>query len=221
MEPRRVHGYQPVMRHSPDHMREARQATHGVYERNAAHWNRARLTSLYEKPWLDRFIAAVPAGCSLLDLGCGSGVPIAGYLLDRGFTLTGIDYSPAMIGLARENYPGADWRVGDMKTLPPRETFGGIYSWDGFFHLSVDEQRLAIPELCRLTLPGGAIMLTVGTGEGEVTGTVAGESVYHASLAPEEYDRRFRDGGFQTVIYVAEDPECLGRSILLASDRRP
>ena len=106
-------------------------------------------------------------------------------------------------------------------TLPPRETFGGIYSWDGFFHLSVDEQRLAIPELCRRTLPGGAIMLTVGTGEGEVTGTVAGESVYHASLAPEEYDRRFRDGGFQTVTYVAEDPECLGRSILLASDRRP
>lgn len=208
-----------------DQIEQARRSTKDVYERQARHWDEVRLTSLYEKPWLDRFLSALPSGGRLLDLGCGSGIPLAGYCLDKGYSLVGVDYSPNMIALARQHYPEADWPeadwvVQDINHLGLKEQFDGIFSWDGFFHLSIDEQRTIIPKLSALVKPRGAIMLTVGTGEGEVTGNVGGETVYHASLAPKEYEELFCQHGFEAVSYVAEDPDCMGRSILLASGKK-
>ena len=198
---------------------QARQATKGVYERQARYWDEVRPTLLYEKPWLDRFTANLPVGGRLLDLGCGSGVPVAGYFLDEGFSVVGADYAEPMIALARQRYPAADWHVQDINQLTITGQFDGIYSWDGFFHLSVTEQRAVLPDLCQRIKEGGAMLLTVGTGEGEVTGTVGGETVYHASLSPEEYDNLLRGNGFETITFVPEDDNCRGRSVLLATNR--
>lgn len=49
-----------------------------LYRRHAPAWGRARGRSLFEKTWLDRFLALLPARGSILDIGCGSGEPIAG-----------------------------------------------------------------------------------------------------------------------------------------------
>jgi hypothetical protein len=55
-----------------------------LYQRNAKAWDDARGRSLLEKSWLDRFIALLPSSGSVVDIGCGAGVPITGYLLSRG-----------------------------------------------------------------------------------------------------------------------------------------
>jgi hypothetical protein len=57
-----------------------------LYARHAATWVRARRleSTLYEKPWLKRFCAAMPVRGSVLDRGCGAGEPIAQYLSKRG-----------------------------------------------------------------------------------------------------------------------------------------
>ncbi|MGP1352902.1 MAG: class I SAM-dependent DNA methyltransferase [Parasphingopyxis sp.] len=198
----------------------ARIATRDVYERRAHVWDKDRPRSLYEKPWLDQFAAAVGGSGRLLDLGCGAGEPIAAYFIEAGFTLVGVDYSDAMIALARRRYPQAEWLVRDMRQLDLPGRFDGIYSWDGLFHLSVAEQRAALPDLADRIGDGGAILLTVGTGEGEVTGTVGGETVYHASLSEAEYRDILRSAGFREITFVPEDPECLGRSVLMASRKR-
>lgn len=155
-------------------------------------------------------------GSRVLDLACGSGRPLADYFLERGFSLTGVDYAEPMIEIARADYPGAAWVVADLRRLPELGHFDGICSWDGFFHLSVEEQRALLPKLAAMLSPGGAILLTVGTGEGEVTGTIDDETVYHASLSPTEYQRTLAGLGFSRVTYVKEDLSCLGRSVLLA-----
>jgi SAM-dependent methyltransferase len=41
----------------------------------------------------------------VLDIGCGSGQPIAAYLAGRGHRVAGIDGSPEMIALFRANLP--------------------------------------------------------------------------------------------------------------------
>ncbi len=208
-----------MMRGNLDPVEIARRSTKDVYERQARHWDDIRSTALHEKPWLDRFASTLPANGRLLDLGCGSGIPVAGYFLDKGYDLVGVDYSPTMIKMARQHYPQADWTVQDITKLKLAGQFDGIYSWDGFFHLSIAEQRDVIPRLCQSIKSGGSIMLTVGTGEGEVTGNVGGETVYHASLNPDEYKSLLSQLGFEDVRYIAEDLDSLGRSILLASGR--
>jgi ubiquinone/menaquinone biosynthesis C-methylase UbiE len=56
----------------------------------------------------------------VLEIGCGSGYysEVLAYLLGRRVCYTGLDYSPAMIALARSRYPGQSFVVGDAAHLP-------------------------------------------------------------------------------------------------------
>src|SRR3954464_15586480 len=49
----------------------------GLYEENAAAWDRQRGRDLFEKAWLDRFLALLPEAPELLDVGCRVGEAIA------------------------------------------------------------------------------------------------------------------------------------------------
>ena len=192
----------------------------GVYERQAGVWHGRRMRDLNERKWLDPFLASLPPQPRVLDLGCGSGVPLGAYLLAQGCDVTGVDYSSAMIALARENVPSGHWQVQDMRTLDLEGDFDGIVSWDAFFHLSQNEQRELLPTLGAMVRDGGALLLTVGPGSGEVTGTVGGETVYHASLSPDEYRSGLKGLGFTDIKFVPEDPDVMGRSVLLATGKR-
>lgn len=191
--------------------------TQGVYTRKAKFWHSVRSRTGYENNWLDRFARELPDAGRVLDLACGTGDPIAAYFLARGYAVIGVDFAPTMIDIAREVYPEAKWVVADMTHLPDLGIFDGLLSWDGFFHLSISEQRVALPKYAKLLKPGGALLLTVGTDEGEVTGYIDDETIYHASLSPAEYEKILRSCGFSDVIYKAEDSNCRGRSVVLAT----
>ncbi len=186
----------------------------GVYERRAEQFDAQRTKNLFEKPMLDRFLSQLTPGGTVADIGCGAGEPIAGYILDEGFDLIGVDASQAMLELARDRFPDIDFRQGDMRELELGCQVDGLISWDAFFHLSQDEQRDALPRFARHVRPGGGMMFTVGPGVGEVTGTVGGELVYHASLSPDEYHEIARKEGFAHSFHWPEDPDCCGRSVL-------
>ncbi len=206
-----------MTRPSSADLEAARAQTQSVYESNASGWDRHRHKILIERDWFDRFFRRLPAGGSILDLGCGAGDPLAGYILENGFKLTGLDYSLPMLDLARQRYPAATWMQGDMRSLRFDHTFDGVFSWDGSFHLTRDEQRQLLTDLALLVNPGGALMLTVGHADGEVLGIVEGKHVYHSSLDPGEYRDRLEALGFHDIVFVAEDPACDGHSVLLAS----
>jgi ubiquinone/menaquinone biosynthesis C-methylase UbiE len=195
---------------------ELAKGTRGVYERHAEGFDRQRGRTLIERAWLDRFLALVPPGETVLDLGCGAGEPIARYLIEQAREVWGADFAEPMLAIARERFAQATWVHADMRTLELGRTFGGIVGWDSFFHLTMDEQRAVIPILARHLSPGGALLLTVGPGEGEVTGTVEGETVYHASLASPEYARLLGAAGLSVAAFVAEDRDCDFHSVLLA-----
>ena len=195
---------------------QARSQTRQVYQTHAGQFDRDRNKSLFEKTCIDRFLETLPVGGSILDLGCGSGEPIAAYLIARGFNLTGIDYAPAMIELARSRFSDHQWHVQDMRRVQLTGLYNGVLSWNGFFHLNKDEQRSALPKLCERVARDGSIMLTVGPKESEVTGTVAGQTVYHASLGEAEYRALLTKSGFAQIQFSAEDPACDRHSILVA-----
>ena len=60
-----------------------------LYQRHADAFVRLRSRALFEKSWLDAFLAAVGKTGHILDIGCGTGEPIAAYFMAQGYTLTG------------------------------------------------------------------------------------------------------------------------------------
>jgi SAM-dependent methyltransferase len=196
------------------------EAHRGIYERQAAGFDRHRGKTLIERAWLDKACAFVPEGGRILDLGCGVGEPVARYLIERGYAVTGVDFAEAMLDLSRTRFPQARWICADMRDLDLGESFDAIVGWDSFFHLTEDEQRALIPRLAQHLSPGGAVLLTVGPAAGAVIGTVEGETVYHASLSREEYASLFEAAGLALVDYVPEDPSCDYHSVLIAASPR-
>lgn len=190
----------------------------GLYDENAAEWDRLRGPgSLFEKPWLDRFVSLLGPRASILDLGCGSGRPIATYLIGSGYTVTGVDSSPALIALCRSRFPENEWIAADMRTLDLRRRYDGVLAWDSFFHLAHDDQRAMFEIFARHVQPRGALMFTTGgPAQGEVLSTFAGEPLYHASLDSAEYRKLLYQAGFQVVGHVAQDSSCGEHTIWLA-----
>ncbi|AJE47620.1 class I SAM-dependent methyltransferase [Celeribacter indicus] len=190
-----------------------------TYERQAEFFDRARSKSLFERRWLDRLLAHAPQEGGrrrVLDLGCGSGRPMAQYLSDRRCAVTGVDGAAAMIALFSANLPRARAIHADMRGLDLGEEFDAVIAWDSFFHLSRDDQRAMFPVFARHLAPGGALLFTSGPEDSEVIGDVGGEPLYHASLAPEEYRSLLEAAGMEVLRYAPEDPDCDMHTVWLA-----
>jgi SAM-dependent methyltransferase len=197
-------------------LKEIWSRTRDVYQRRAERFDAERSKILFELKWLERFESLLPEKAEILDLGCGSGEPISQFFIERGFSLTGIDYAEPMIEIARQRYPESRWLVADMRSLNLETRFHGIIAWHSFFHLNPAEQPPTLELMARHLKPGGILMLTVGHEAGEVVGHVGGEKVYHSSLSPEEYQKELKQLGIEIVEFVLEDPECDFTTVLLA-----
>ncbi|MFN3388106.1 MAG: class I SAM-dependent DNA methyltransferase [Allosphingosinicella sp.] len=168
----------------------------GLYEENAAAFDAQRSRALFERPWLEAFAARLPPGGTVLDVGCGMAEPMAAWLIGRGFRLTGIDSSPAMIAMCRARFPDHEWRVEDMRRLALGRRFDGVLAWHSSFHLTREDQRALIPRLAAHIAPGGHLMFTSGDEDGVSIGRWQGEPLYHASLDAAEYRALLEANGF-------------------------
>ena len=187
-----------------------------LYEETAAAWDEARGRELQEREWFDRFTALVPSGSSILDLGCGSGEPIARHLVQRGYRVTGVDSSPSLIAMCGKRMPNEEWMVADMRTLDLGRRFDGILAWYSFFHLHFDDQRAMFPRFAAHAAPGAILMLTSGPQHGEAIGEWQGEPLYHASLSQEEYRQLFDANGFEVLSFRAGMPINDGPTVWIA-----
>jgi 2-polyprenyl-3-methyl-5-hydroxy-6-metoxy-1,4-benzoquinol methylase len=191
------------------------------YERHATAWDADRRAADWnDKPWHDRFIKALPAAADVLDLGCGSGVPVARHMAERGLRVTGVDASRTFISLCRERLPEHEFVVGDMRSLQLARQFDGVLAWDSFFHLTPEDQRGMFDVFARHAGPSAVLMFNSGPHHGESVGRYRGDPLYHASLGPDEY-RALLDGiGFDVIAHAIEDwTSAGGRTVWLAQRR--
>jgi cyclopropane fatty-acyl-phospholipid synthase-like methyltransferase len=189
-----------------------------LYEENAAVWDRMRGRGLHERPWLDLFLARVRPGGTILDIGCGMGEPIARYLIERGFRVTGVDSAPSLIAMCEERFPARQWCVADVRSLALGRRFDGLIAWhSAFLHLSPEDQEPLFARLAAHAAPGAALLFTSGPDRGEEIGEWLGEPLYHGSLAPEEYCGLLEANGFRDVVHRQRDPDCGSATVWLAS----
>jgi ubiquinone/menaquinone biosynthesis C-methylase UbiE len=109
---------------------------HAGWERAAEFYGSAfgELTAQTAGPLLDAVGAT--AGTRLLDVASGPGY-IAGAAADRGATVTGLDFSSAMVAEARVRHPGIAFREGDAEALPfDAGTFDAVVMNFALLHLA-------------------------------------------------------------------------------------
>lgn len=192
----------------------------GLYRRHANVWADRRAARFPERRWLERFVRLLPEGAAVLDLGCGSGMPIGHYLVDSGCVLTGVDASPELIGIAQASLPDADLITADMRDLDLGRRFDGILAWNSSFHLTPEDQRAMFPVFARHAAEGAVLTFTSGPRAGVAMGRFEEEALYHASLASDDYRELLETHGFEVLDHVAEDPENGGLTIWLARYRQ-
>jgi SAM-dependent methyltransferase len=192
----------------------------GHYEKHAVAWDRDRQSSYWnDKVWHDRFIGSLDRGANVLDLGCGSGRPVAQHMAELGLRVTGVDSSPAMISLCRERLPDHEWIVADMRQLALGRRFDGILAWDSFFHLNHDDQRRMFAVFADHAAVGTVLMFNTGPQHGESVGEYRGDPLYHASLSPTEYEALADRFGFDVTQQVTNDAAAGGRTVWLCRRR--
>ena len=187
-----------------------------IYAAQAAGWTRRRSQGLMERGWLDRFLAAMPSGRQVLDLGCGTGQPMATWLAAQGCRITGVDGVAGMLAEARAVLPDHRWIEADLRDLPDLGRFDGILLWHSSFHLTPEAQRQLFAGLGARANLGAALMFTSGPAAGVAMGEMGGAPLYHASLDAAEYRAILAAAGFAVLQHVETDPDCGGASVWLA-----
>jgi SAM-dependent methyltransferase len=192
------------------------------YERHAVSWDADRRAAAFiDKPYIERFLSFLPAGTTVLDLGCGGGVPVALHMAAKGFHVTGVDSSPTLISFCRTRMPDQEWIVADMRCLALGRRFGGILAWDSFFHLKHDDQRHMFRIFAAHCAASGILIFNAGFSQGEAVGSYRGDPLYHASLNPSEYEALLVGVGFELIEHSINDPAKGGRIFWLARAVRP
>lgn len=167
------------------------------YDALASWWLEQMKDSTYGVAALERALKFVEHGRHALDVGCGCEGRFIRILQGRGFYCAGLDISEAMIALAAQRYPDADFEVGDICAWPLPRQYDVITAWDSTFHLPLESQESVLLKLCHGLSKNGVILFTCGGGEvrGNVQGEFGGKRFEYSSLGVPEFVRLLWRGG--------------------------
>ena len=100
-------------------------------------------------------------GAAVLDLGCGTGLPITKLLVDEGFEVFAIDAAPSLVAAFRDNLPQVPVACESvLESAFFDRTFHAVLSWGLIFLLQPDEQRRLIARIGDALEPGGRLLFT-------------------------------------------------------------
>jgi SAM-dependent methyltransferase len=135
------------------------------YDRIAGEYLATRNEEQEDVKLLGELIARLPTGASVLDAGCGAGVPVA-RILSCHFAVTGVDFSAAQVQMARQLVPEANFICQDITTLIfPDASFDAICSYYAIIHIPRQQHTALLRDFYRLLKPGGLALLCLGAND--------------------------------------------------------
>jgi Cyclopropane fatty acid synthase and related methyltransferases len=183
------------------------------YNKIAAQWDAARVTfHSHEQRYLEALLEGLPSSSSILDLGCGTGRPMAEFVLAHGHRVTGVDQSEALLSIARYRLPQADWIQSRIEDFAFDGCYDGAICWDSLFHIDRSYHRAILSSIHTCLAPGARLMVTVGgSANPAFTDTMFGQEFFYDSHPPEQVLSILSDLGFEFLISEFMDLPTSGR----------
>jgi 2-polyprenyl-3-methyl-5-hydroxy-6-metoxy-1,4-benzoquinol methylase len=169
--------------------------------------------------WIDvatKLAGLLPPGASILDVGCGPGFK-SSYFAEKGFKVTGFDFSEEFIKIARREFPAVDFRVLDIYDLDTlKETFDCVFAQAVLLHIP-REKAFGVMELMkRKVKPGGVLSVAVRAPKTDKKEGVLIENDYgyeyqrfFSYFTLEEIQNYFKQLGFEIIL---SDASVFGRT---------
>lgn len=138
----------------------------------------------------------LPAGGAVVDVGCGSGVPISAVLIDEGFRVFGIDASPVLVDEFRRRFPSTEvaCEAAETSALFDR-AFDGAVAIGLVFLLPAEAQHEVIGRVARALKPGGRFLFSAPRQVCEWTDSLTGRS--SRSLGEDAYRSMLEEVGLR------------------------
>lgn len=155
----------------------------------------------------DTFISFLKKHASVLDVGCGAG-PASKYLVGKGLSIAGIDFSEKLIEIAKREVPQGKFTVMDMRGIDSLgEQFDGLYVKASLLHLPKKTVPDMMSKLAGRLKPKGFIYVAVkGANAGQEEEQVKVEHDFGYTFERffsffflPEMEKYFTDAGFKIV----------------------
>lgn len=112
----------------------------------------------FKQDCVEKAIALLEPGSRVLDVGCGTGVPVAKMLADAGMDIVGSDVAPQMVKHAQKSVKGT-FEVANMVDYQPSGTFDAIFIIYSQLGLSYAEFHKAVHKLAQVLRAGGFLVI--------------------------------------------------------------
>lgn len=148
----------------------------------------------------------LPAGASVLDLGCGAGVPVAETLIAQGCRVCGIDAAPSLVEAFRRRFPEAQVACEAVEESDFfGRTYDGIVAIGLMFLLPPEIQRTVIHRAAAALNPGGRFLFSAPTQAASWPDLMTGRR--SISLGDAAYRRALSDAGLEVVGEFVDEGE--------------
>ncbi|GMU01361.1 hypothetical protein KH5H1_54810 [Corallococcus caeni] len=136
-----------------------------------ADWYASQRAGHMGVPEVTALAASLPAGASVLDVGCGTGLPLTRVLLEHGCQVMGVDSSRELLARFQANFPHVPVVCAPIQSCELQaQAFDAAIAWGVLFHLRHEEQEQAIANITRALKPGAAFLFTSGDAHGSMDG---------------------------------------------------
>ena len=135
-----------------------------VYDAKAADYAKMIDSDTKENPYLERFIARLPTGGRVLDLGCGPGLA-ATRMANAGLQVDAMDGSAEMVAMATQHDGVTAWQA-TFDQITGTDIYDGIWANFCLLHASKEAMPHHLAAMVTALKPGGAFHIGMKLGSG-------------------------------------------------------